>query len=35
MELHEIFQTTGAISGLFCLTFLLFMVKRQLKEYMP
>ena len=33
MELYEIVQTTGAMSGLICLTFVLFMIKRQLKEF--
>ena len=33
MELHELIQTTGAMSGLICLTFVLFMIKRQLKEF--
>ena len=33
MELHELIQTTGAMSGLICLTFVLLMIKRQLKDY--
>ena len=33
MEFMELIQTTGAISGLMCLTILLLSVKKRLKEY--
>jgi hypothetical protein len=33
MMLQEMIQTTGAMSGLFCLTFVLLAIKRQLKVY--
>ena len=33
MELHELIQTTAALSGLICLIHVLFMIKKQLKEY--
>lgn len=33
MEIYELIQTTGALSGLICLTFVLFLIKKQLKEY--
>lgn len=32
MNLPEIVQTTGAISGLFCLVFVLLSIKRKLKN---
>ena len=32
MEYLEILQTTGAVSGLFCLTVLILAVKKQLKS---
>ena len=32
MEFMELIQTTGAISGLICLTMVLFTTKKQLKK---
>lgn len=33
MMLQEMIQTTSAMSGLFCLTFVLLTIKKQLKAY--
>ena len=33
MMFQEMIQTTSAMSGLFCLTFVLLSVKKQLKAY--